>query len=256
MAASPTRSGPKGYLTTLQKSDYTPNWWMTWEYPLQAKLEWVVWGDLAGWVDPEDPDVWFLPPLGSDGFELHHPTFAGFPNAVGPNGTFLDHQYIYDAHRFLDLSGGKWKVYRRNIRKYPARTKGELSYQKLILGEREEEVGELLETWAQGRTLQDPDTLVRFVLYGSRRWGLFRDGALVGVNVGDVNYLHAIYRYCVDDGTPYLNEYLRHRFFTSSWTQDRRWVNDGGDLGNPGLARFKRRLNPAVVNDIHSYSRI
>ena len=213
-----------------------------------------------GWIDPEDPDTWFLPPLGQDRgglaqrFQLDHPIFAGFPGMMGnERSVHLDNQYVYDAYRFLDLSGSEWKVYRKNIRKYPNRVGGELNYRRVYPGQREEEVASLLERWAEGRTIQDPETFVRFVLFGTWRWGLFRDGVLVGLNVGDVNSAHGVFRYCIDDGTPYLNEYLRHRFFTSTWAREVRWINDGGDLGNPGLAKFKWKLNPFSVTAVFSH---
>lgn len=216
---------------------------------------------LTGWADPEDPDTWFLPPLNRyGGVETNHRIFAGFPDEPGDNGTFLDHQYFYDARQFRDLAGGKWKVFRKNVRKYPRQFPDEgngnvrLVYRELWPAERHEEVAELLMMWAEGKTLQDPETLAAFVISGAFRWGLFLDGRLVGINVGDLNYSGAIYRYCVDNGTPYLNEYLRHLFFLSDWVQERRWVNDGGDLGSPGLAAFKRRLNPAMICAVYSHS--
>ena len=73
------------------------------------------------------------------------------------------------------------------------------------------------------------------------------------MNVGDKNYLHAVYRYCLDDGTPYLNEYLRHCFYTSDWVQKKSIVNDGGDLGNPKLERFKLKLNPVLIQKVYTY---
>ena len=252
MVRKQTRRHPEVYWIALRSSNHLPNFWMTRQYVALANLSWMDCEDLCGWVDEEDDECWFLPPLGHRGFETHHPVFACFPGERVVNGTFLDHQYIYDAHQFLGLEGSQWKVYRKNIKKYPGRTDGALEYRELIPQEYKDEVGVLLERWCAGKVLEDPETLVRFAFYGSWRWGLFRDGELVGLNIGDLNHLHAIFRYCIDDTTPYLNEYLRHCFYTSGWAQTFRWINDGGDLGNPGLERFKRRLNPRSVLQVWS----
>lgn len=246
-------SPPEVYWTALRRTNLTPNFWMSREYAELAGLVWVVRGDLCGWVDPLKSEEWFLPPLRNEGFVIDQPTFAGFPGVSGDHGVFLDHQYEYDAHNFLNLQGAEWRLFRKNTRKFERDAEGRLIYRRLGERELEGDVSELLDKWAGGRKLQDPDTLVRFVLFGSRRWGLFQDSRLIGVNVADQNHRQALYRYCVDDGTPYLNECLRLCFYLSDWTQKRRWVNDGGDLGNQGLARFKQRLNPMRISDIFSY---
>ncbi|NIP34438.1 MAG: hypothetical protein GWN12_05715, partial [Thermoplasmata archaeon] len=49
-------------------------------------------------------------------------------------------------------------------------------------------------------------------------------------------------------------EYLRWRFYTSNWAQEKKWINDGGDLDNEKLARFKLKLNPVQVAVVYSYS--
>ena len=140
------------------------------------------------------------------------------------------------------------------MRKYPQRAGGQLKYKRLKGNDSDDEIAALLEAWGKGREFHDPDTFIRFCFCGDHCWGLFRDGELVGLNVGDENHAYAIYRCCIDDGTPYLNEYLRHLFYLSPWVQTRRWVNDGGDLGQEGLRRFKMKLNPVAVQTVYSYN--
>jgi hypothetical protein len=165
----------------------------------------------------------------------------------------LDRQYIYDAHDFNDLSGKRWAVFRKNIRKYPNRYGYNLIYRELEIDDHIDQVGELMFRWAHGRELQDNEVMVRFVMLGRLRWGLFNGHKLIGVNVGDENHTHGIYRYCIDNCMPFLNEYLRYRFYTSPWAQQKRWINDGGDLDNPSLARFKRKLNPVEIRTVYTY---
>ena len=244
---------PLDYWTALANSYATPNFWMTPEYVKFAELFWVEKDDLCGWKYDEDEE-WFCPPLGLSGFRIDQPTWAGFLDLKGNMGnTLLDHQYLYDAYRFQDLSGSIWKTFRKNIRKYPARYSGQLKYRRLVGAEYEQEIGEMLLEWSEDKIIQDPEVMTQFILLGKFRWGLFLDEKLVGINVGDANHAHAIYRYCLDDGSPFLNEYLRYCFYLDPWTQVKRWVNDGGDLGDSALARFKRKLNPAVISNVYTW---
>ena len=136
--------------------------------------------------------------------------FAGFLDKTwgGRGGkwihsAFLDHQYVYDPYQFNNPEGKKWKTYRKNIRKFPERCPnvGPQVYHKLELGEQELEIEFMLLQWSEGKELYDPEVMVQFLFYGKNRWGLFVDGDLVGVNVGDENHKHRIFRYCLDNGT-------------------------------------------------------
>lgn len=232
-----------------------PNFWMTPEYVKFAELEWMEANHgLCGWVDPSSDQVeWVFPPMAHGSFFINSPIWAGFPDNPGEDGAVLDRQYFYDPDNFEDLHGKEWKTYRKNIRKYPSRVKGNLWYRRLKQNEQQEAISELLANWAEGKEIQDPEVMVRFCLMGQTRWGLFLDDQLVGINVGDHNWIHGIYRYCLDDGTPFLNEYLRHCFYTSFWAQGFCYINDGGDLDNPELARFKQKLNPTHVATVYSH---
>ncbi|MCK9570200.1 hypothetical protein M0R72_14745 [Candidatus Pacearchaeota archaeon] len=195
---------------------------------------------------------WFLPPL--DGLGHLFPArkvYAGLPNITGTE--FLDYQFIYDPNRFLDLSGHHWSTFRKNIRKWPNRVGTPYSYRPLIEGVHEDQVADLLEVWAKGDTIHDPETMSRIALFGQHRWGLFSDEKLVGLNACDLNWKYINFRVCIDSGEPFIQEYLRYCFYTSDFVQEsNRLVNDGGCLGLAGLEQFKMKLNPLRIDQIYS----
>ena len=255
-----TSLSPEDYWTTLEASSLIPNSWMTREYVELAGLVWTHDDGLWGWKEWDGP-LWVLPPLKSRddilccNFELDQPIWAGFPNVQGSLQTEeLDRQYMYDSAHFNHLNGNRWATFRKNIRKYPARCGKDLVYRRLQGEEHSEEIEGMLIAWSLGKTIQDHETMIKFCFNGKLRWGLFNNGELVGLNVGDENYQHTIYRYCLDDGSPFLNEYLRYRFYTDPYVQEKGMVNDGGDLDNEQLAKFKRKLNPEQVMVVYTYS--
>lgn len=225
---------------------------MTPEYVQLANLQWVELEKECGWVDPSvtGPLVWQFPPVCASGHSSCHSVWAGWINEGGAK--FLDHQYIYDASQFLNLVGGDWKVYRKNIRKYPHRNPSQYQYLLLPYGSYEKEIEEMLINWTKDKEIYDPETLVRFFFEGEFRFGLVQKDKLIGINVADFNWFHGIFRYCLDNGEPFLNEYLRHCFYVSEFAQNHRWINDGGDLGNEGLTAFKKKLNPHCIMKVYS----
>ena len=147
-------------------------------------------------------------------------------------------------------------MFRKNIRKYPDRV-GEfnLEYRKLSPREFEKDIEELVLNWGEGRDLYDVEVLVRYAFQGENRYALLRHGKVVGLNIFDENFKFINYRYCIDDGTPFLNEYMRYLFYTSDEIlKKQKLVNDGGSLDNEGLRKFKLRLNPVHIGYVYSYS--
>ena len=143
---------------------------------------------------------------------------------------------------------------RKNIVKYPKRHSGHLVYKRIKGARNLTAIKELLLKWAKDRKLFDNEVMIKFILAGENRWGLFNDGRLVGMNVWDENFTFINYRYCIDDGTPFLNEYLRHCFYThSTILSTYKYVNDGGCLDSKGLKKFKMKLNPFKVYKVFSY---
>lgn len=242
-----------------------PNFWMSEEFVVFKSLEWVQDASVVGWKEHGETD-WYFPPWDAAlcMFRQDLSIFAGFLDKTwGARGgkwihsVFLDHQYVYDPYQFNDPVGKKWKTYRKNIRKFLNRTNPRVyDYRRLKEKEQEIEIEFMLLQWSQDKVLYDPEVMVQFLFFGKYRWGLFVDGGLVGVNVGDENCRHRIFRYCLDNGAPFLNELMRHLFYTSPFAQQSGMlINDGGDLGNEGLARFKRRLNPISIHKVYSHER-
>lgn len=254
------RANPRNtrhYLTVLQNQKVTPNFWTSIEYLIRTESEWVKDGPLSGFQ--QEDDEWLLPPIHSDGSIVTSGIniFAGWPQPINTNPVaanegyvFLDHQFIYDPQDFRNMDGSTWQVFRKNVRKFPTRCSGVLSYRSIQTQEVPEE---FLAQWAEGREIYDPDTLVRFVLFGDNRKGLWVDDKLVGVNVWDTNYQFINFRYCVDNRSPFLNEYMRFLFYTDDdILRMNKMVNDGGSLGSDALYRFKCKLNPKQILEVAS----
>jgi len=244
------------YLATLKKRKITPNFWTSAEYLLKSNAVYIEFESVFGFIANEEDDGWLLPPMG----ERKNPTasvFAGWPDVVADDTTFLDYQFIYKPKDFQNMSGSKWKVFRKNTRKFPRRFNGTLTYRRIKTDEIVPELSILLTSWAENREVFDPDTFVRFILHGDNRKGLFVNNCLVGVNVWDVNYYYINFRYCVDDGSPFLNEYMRYLFYTDNEIlQQNKLVNDGGSLGSELLRKFKLKLNPHQILKIYSHKEV
>ncbi len=226
------------------------------EYIEKADLKWLNSGSECGWAQP-DMLEWFFPVMTRHAmFRIDMPKkiYSGFLNLeLFPPGEFLDYQYIYDPGDFVNLDGHKWKQFRQDIRKY-TKTVGETCYIKIQPGEYAKEVNNLLLTWAGEKEFFDNQVMVRYTLAGENRWGLFADGKLVGMNIWDENYMFVNYRYCIDDGSPNLNRFLRHQFYTHPVILNTmKLINDGGSLDDKGLREFKLRLNPIRVETVTSY---
>ena len=240
------------FLNLIQENHASPNFWMSEEYIRLSELEWVEENGHQGFKD--DEGKWFFPP--------YNPTaqrFIWIPDSVVvgfqddmcyDDRKFWDYEFIYDPKEFLNLSGGKWKVFRKNIKKHQDKP---WEYKKIWGDEKREEVIELFLKWSEGKTLFDPETFTNFVLHGVHRFGLFMHGDLVGVNIADKNFKYINYRICFDTGEEFLNEFLRWKFYTSDWVQRQdKLVNDGGCLGSEGLKRFKMKLRPIEIKDVYT----
>lgn len=168
---------------------------------------------------------------------------------------FLDWEYIFDPNSFKDLSGKKWEVFRKNIRKWP-RNNPNWVYSGHI---DKEECLKLLGYWLEEKseTAQDVELMIKFILndVGIEKMGLYKDGKLVAINIWDENYKYINYRYCiVDRKEPFLDEFVRYLFYTDLVIlKTGKLVNDGGTVGNQGLEHFKDKLNPIRKRKVHSY---
>ena len=244
------------YLERMRELEIIPNFWATREYLATQDVHLRNNGEVL-WIQ-EDDWVMFPPlPLRSSSLQgVKSPPmkiwsdFANF--SVGEEMAFLDWEYTYDSSQFQDLSGGRWRMFRKNSRKWPlANPRWRYTHYYDPLSEKV--IGELLIKWLEGKaeeTIQDSEALMNFVLYGTRRAFLFRDNELVGMNVWDSYEPYLMYRYCiVDPDELFLDEFCRLLFYQSVPNY---MVIDGGTLGNPGLERFKDKLLPVKKRAVYS----
>jgi hypothetical protein len=171
---------------------------------------------------------------------------------------FLDNEYIFNPNEFADLSGGRWEVFRKNIRKWPK------EHPKWTYCDDcdEEQVRKVLGNWLEEKmkTVLDADILVEFA-FTSNLIGIYRkylydgEGTLVAINVWDQNWKYINFRYCIIDmSQPYLDEFARYLFYTDPDIQiSGKLINDGGSLGNKGLEKFKDKLNPVRKREVYSW---
>lgn len=247
----------KAYWEAVKKQNLIPNFWMSDEYIEKANLIWISDGSLCGWKDAFGCEWFFLPKCRYGPFITEKQSvYSSFlqERFVTIHTTFLDYQYIYDPTDFLMLEGRRWKQFRQDIKKYPKNTDKQLLYLKIAPDTFQDDVTKLVLKWTGEKEWFDPEVIVQYALYGENRWGLFANGNLVGMNIWDENYMFINYRYCIDDGTPHLNRYLRHMFYTHPLILSKqKLINDGGSLDDEGLREFKLRLNPHHVYTVTSY---
>ena len=169
----------------------------------------------------------------------------------------LDREYLYNPVHFQDLRGKSWAVFRKNIAKWKdwPFTYTNISHVPYNAGQ--SQALQLLVYWLRGhqKDAEDAGTLAAFVRSGEHRKALVNsEGKILGVNVWDYGPTFINYRVCIAYPMPYLQEYLRWLFYTDPEIKDSgKLVNDGGDLGQGGLRRFKEKLNPVQVRTVHSW---
>jgi len=267
------------YLTEIAKRRIEPNFWCSREYLRTIRAEERLHGSKVWLVDfegeilfpvidteteegltawtPDDRPVW------SD-FRWPRP-FDFSPGWVPEK---LDREFIYNPIKFLDLSGGCWKVFRKNVRKWPRRTKdkgGLPHYLRIGPGESTRGIELLLLSWIEDigeKKIHDSSALVELCLKANNRAVLYiehsRGRLLAGLNVWDyspggrANFRYSIAR----PHQPFLSDYLRLQFYPDPrvWSVTRE-VNDGGCLDCPGLEAYKLKLNPISTRWVRSWSK-
>jgi len=256
------------YWEAVKNQNLMPNFWMTDEYIEKAGLIWHEDEETkyCGWLHPEynteicpKHSEWMFPPMTyKRHFVLMGNVYSGFPKNpcmnYESNEEFLDYQYIYNPVDFMFLAGHKWKAFRKILRQYRERVDGKQKYMKIASDTFQDAIAKLLLKWAGEKEFFDNEVMIKYALEGENRWGMFTDEKLVGLNIWDENFMFVNYRYCIDDGTPGLNRYLRYHFYTQGAIPSKqKLINDGGSLGDEGLREFKLRLNPHVVYTVTSY---
>ena len=230
------------------------------------------------WIEEREMDLALFPPLpiSIDRLDMHSiiehkniKVWSDFENLNINNMTwielsskvfkFLDYEYIYNPIHFNDLSGGKWEVYRKNIRKW-LKSNVKWSYRKLF---RDKEMFLLLSDWIERKRtiIEDAEIIIAYCSYGNKIEGIHRKflydgtGRLVAINIWDENWHYINYRYVLTVADqPHVDEFARYCFYTDREIQAKgKLVNDGGTLGNEGLERFKDKLNPVKKRKMYSY---
>jgi hypothetical protein len=255
------QNGLENYLNILRYAKATPNFVCAVDYLLAAgaKVEGEK-GALVVWL-PDDQGNWdiFLPPAGRSQDIYKKGAGVVFPSAAvltdiegynpGPGFVrqFWDYEFIYSPLAFKDLSGGQWKIFRKNVNRFERLHAPE--YRKL-------EPGEAHAFWLdwlgsqQDTLISDFDAINKYLLTDrGHRWGLMVDDNLVGINVWDENYMYINFRYCFSlPEYRYANEFLRLKFYTSpEISGGGKLIHDGGSMGFETLHKFKMKLNPREV---------
>lgn len=258
------------YLHLLEKHGVEPNFWCSEEYFRASGFKTVE--DDLGYVAVVGDDQLIFPPIHRE---------AGFPHLLlrsfgldriwsdfqgnhfqdwSPD--LLDLEYIYNPKEILAMEGSRFKTFRKNHRKIE-KTYGtdSLSYRAIQPGEYsfKHSIEKLFLQWLENRgaeeEIHDDEVLYRFLTQGTNRAILYHmEYGLLGMNIWDENHLYVNYRYMICRPWPYLDEYMRWLFYSSLETD--KLVNDGGILDNPGLKRFKDRMNPTRVRNVYSWRRL
>ena len=249
------------YLRLLEFQKVRPSFWCSDEYFRKAEFKEI---DDNGVIYIQDKEGSLMfPPLDSM-LNYQHPIFqtpswTSFAkmNGLLKDAIFFDYEYIYDPKAFLNMTGKKWQVFRKNCRKYPARYQGqELKYIKVENHNDEMKVSELIDQWMRDinwNEIHDGEVMIQYLFHGQNREILIDEqGDAHGLNVWDENYMFINYRFCISLNLPFLSEYMRYLFYIHQAKQNK-LVNDGGVLDNPNLKRFKDKLNPIEVNKIYSW---
>jgi hypothetical protein len=247
------KTGVEEYLHYARQMKIIPNFWLTEAYLKTQKVQTKSNGK-GIWVQEDEWAV--FPPLPYDDslfWEKDFPSliWSDFENfAVGEVLEFLDWEYTYDANAFSDMTGKKWSVFRKNSRKWPRARVWEYT-DKLPTNN---EVEKLLLKWLEKKpeeVIHDQEAMLWFLFHSPLRQFLYDKNKLMGVNVWDCNEPFLMYRYCIaDPDEPFLDEFMRLLFYQRNAAG--KLVIDGGVLDNPGLERFKDKLNPVKKRAVYS----
>jgi hypothetical protein len=240
----------------------SPNFYMSEPYlELSGAVCFSDWGRLSIEAD----DVVLFPPVRYGEVDLRNEPFiwSDFGEAVdihNHNISFLDYQYIFDPKAFNNLEGGKWSVFRKNIRKWPRENPSHEYSSNPPTNRNKSVIEDLMMEWCiiHKDDAEDARLVMDFVWLSRnpkiKRHFLYRNGELVGVNAFDENWKYINYRVCIVKATDaHLSEYMRYLFYTSDYVQNSgKLVNDGGCLGRKSLEIFKDKLHPLHKQKIYS----
>lgn len=195
---------------------------------------------------------------------LYDDLIFGDKNKISLN--FLDFNYFYNPKNFLKTTGSRWKIWRKNLKKFPY-TDDQVVYRPIRYNSISHvlKLKTLMVKWLEAQKedmpIEDEHTIYHYLFFQRKQdkiWGIFRrtDEVLLAVNAWDENYKYLNYRYCFyDPNIPGANYYARHRFYTlPEIINSRKLVNDGGILGSETLKFFKDHLNPVKRKLIYTWN--
>lgn len=190
--------------------------------------------------------------------------WSGFKeNIIGFIPQDLDWEYIYDPKKFLNMSGGCWSVFRKNVRKWPRKNPNFSYIPEAVsqIGDLKGEIQDLLVRWLKRREkdAQDPEVLIRMGLnppIGTEHSYLMDGSKLASLAIWDRNWKYINFRFLITRGDPFLDEFSRLCFYKDiAGRGSGMLVNDGGSLGKSGLEVFKDKLHPVRKIKVHSWRR-
>lgn len=239
----------------MKKLKMIPNFFMSETYINQKAIEV---NNNGHWMWLEEEKLCLFPPLPIAQFcERSFPIkkiWVDFESSGLYNGSFngltkefFDWEYIYDPKNFSNLSGNQWKVFRKNIKKWPKQNPNWLYSPYRV----EKKVHELFVDWVERHqtNLQDYDFLSECILHPKEgdyiRYLYDEKRNLIAINYADQNYQYINYRFLICKKEPFVDEFMRYLFYVDPYiTNLNKLVNDGGSLGFPGLEKLKDKLNP------------
>lgn len=256
------------YLTLMEQAGIAPNFWTSRAYLERAGAVEQTKGNLI-WLEADE--VPLFPTLSFSGMvapmrewpvQYCWSDFEGFSSET-TNKEFLDYEFIYNPTDFLEMAGGKWAVFRKNSRKFPARNPG-FTYSRDPVPT-ETELISLLQRWAarfgEDDTIHDFSVILTYLKdvgpNSDFGWKALRleDGLLVGINIWDRSWKYINFRYCFcDQEYSFISEYLRWLFYTDpAILKQNRLVCDGGVVDRQELKAFKEKMNPLRVREVYSW---
>lgn len=254
------------YLTRIEELDIEPNFFLSETYLNQncligkSKNNWI-------WIEDDGQPIFPAIPINKKALEYPYPItncWAGF-NIDSTDvyrksiWEFLDWQYLYNPKAFLNMVGGEWASFRKNSRKFIKRNPN-CTY---TWRRDDKQVRLLLSHWMERNqeTVQDPMFIIQCILKPTNKeyikYMYNEKKHLIAINFADENWKYINYRFIICKKEPFADEYARLCFYLDPYIQNKnKLVNDGGTLGNPGLEKFKDKLNPISKTQIYSWTNI
>ncbi len=284
MTRNPALGGLDYWMTRLERLGITPNFYCSTAYLTASGAQCYLTDD-ARWayvidVTDDGDEICMFPPVPATDevaaevpraewpalFDLIWSDFGGGAHTPpGYEARLLDYQYIYDQVELAEAAGSALATFRKNARKWPART-GLMLQSKAVVRIDNAEVQDLCADWLEAHqtVVQDAGNMLTYLLTlppGAIVRGMVDNyGCLRALVAYDINFHYINFRYCLTrPDEPFLEDYVRKLFYSSPvalMNVGRRFINDGGVVDSPGLMKFKDRLCPVERRECHSWVKV